>query len=69
MGSELTSIHILLYCLLDRTLHRIFRALQVEHTALVACAVRIHGALEGVGFPAEDIVAVLGEAGAAEFSW
>jgi hypothetical protein len=68
MGSELTSIHILLYRLLNRTLHRIFRALQVEHTAFVACAVRVHGALEGVGFPAEDVIAVLGEAGAVEFS-
>jgi hypothetical protein len=69
MGSELTSIHILLHRLLDRTLHRVLGTLQIEHTAFIACAVSIHGALEGVGFPAEDVVAVLGEAGTVEFNW
>jgi hypothetical protein len=61
---QLTPINALLHGPRHRTLDRVFRALQIKHTTFVAGAMRMHGALEGVAFPAEDVVAVLGEAGA-----
>jgi hypothetical protein len=61
---ELTSINTLVYRPWNCTLDRIFRTLQVQHIALVTCAMRIHGALERVAFPTEDVVAVLAESGA-----